>query len=44
MPLVPWSTKIGVSQNHRNKTDFRNLLVLRHLFWADGQRITRDAS
>jgi hypothetical protein len=25
MPLVPWSTKIGVGCNHQNKTDLQNL-------------------
>jgi hypothetical protein len=25
MPLVLWSTKIGVGRNHRNKTDFHDL-------------------
>jgi hypothetical protein len=26
MTPVPWPTKIGVGQNHRNKTDFHKLL------------------
>jgi hypothetical protein len=25
MPPVSWSTKIGVTRNRRNKTDFQNL-------------------
>jgi hypothetical protein len=26
MPLAVWSTKIGVSHNRENKSDFQNLL------------------
>jgi hypothetical protein len=25
MPPVPWSTKVGVNHNHRNKIDFQKL-------------------
>jgi hypothetical protein len=43
MPLVSWSTKIGVGRNHRNKTDFQNLPGVVLPILADGQCIELES-